>query len=74
MAKTIKVLKDVAVKEEAMQIVKLLASGKTITQISETMDCNKRTMEGKISAIKDKFSANTLPHLVAFFIRKGLIK
>lgn len=74
MAKSIKIFRDIKISADTITIVRLLSNGETVVDIADRLKINKRTMEGKISAIKNMFDVLTLPHLVAFFLRNKLIK
>jgi len=73
-AKYVAVLKDIPVSEHTVEIVGLLANGKTLKGISEELNVNQRTLEARIVVIKNDFNATTLMHLVAIFFRNKLIK
>lgn len=60
--------------ESDAKIAQLLANGFTVEEIGDKLKVRKRTMEGRIMAAKKKALAETLPHLVANYFRKGLIK
>ena len=60
--------------EHDAEIAQMLADGKTATEIGNILNINKRTFEYKVSNAKKRALAETLPHLVANYLRKGLIK
>lgn len=60
--------------ESDAEIAQLLADGKTVNEVADKLKVNKRTMEAKVMSAKKKALAATLPHLVANYFRKGLIK
>ena len=60
--------------EHDAEIAQMLADGMTVSEISKELEINKRTMEQKVSNAKKRALAETLPHLVANYLRKGLIK
>jgi len=60
--------------ESDAEIAQLLADGKTVNEVADKLKVNKRTMEAKVMSAKKKALAETLPHLVANYFRKGLIK
>ena len=60
--------------ESDAELAQMLADGFTVTQIAKKLKVNQRTMEGKIVTAKKKALAKTLPHLIANYFRKGLIK
>ncbi len=73
--KKIKVLQSVKIEGDMIKAVSMLSNGKTIWEISKALEINtRRTLEGRILAIKTKFEIATLPQLVAFFFRNKLIK
>ena len=57
-----------------IQIVKMLSNGYTVKEIAEKEETNIRSMEARLIRIKDKSNAENIPHLVANYLRKGLIK
>jgi DNA-binding CsgD family transcriptional regulator len=60
--------------EQDAKIAQLLANGKKVSQIAKTLKYNIRTMEAKIVSAKKRADVKTLPHFVAKYLRKGLIK
>lgn len=63
----------VNVTERETQLVKLLADGNTLPEISKQTDTKLRTLEAKVSILKRKYQSQTLANLVAVFLRNKLI-
>jgi DNA-binding NarL/FixJ family response regulator len=59
--------------DHAKKIVSLLSTGYNITMIADMLNVNQRTLEAQISRIKAEYAAETLPHLVAIFMRNKVI-
>lgn len=56
------------------QILQYLADDKRPGEIAAKMVYSKRTVEGKVDALRDKFGCETVAGLVAFFFRINLVK
>lgn len=56
------------------QIVSLISIGYTIPEIASAAKINKRTLEARLIRLRDKSGSLNLAHLVANYLRKGLIK
>jgi DNA-binding CsgD family transcriptional regulator len=57
-----------------IEIVQLLSFGYSVKEIGEMNGINRRTLEARIDRERGKVFANTVAHLVAIYLRKGLIK
>jgi len=55
------------------EILRLLAQGKDNKEISRLLDISYRTVETHRAKIMKKLNLHTLPHLVAFAMRSGII-
>ncbi len=60
--------------EKDAEIAQLLSEGYTTAEVAAKFKVSLRTLEGRIVTAKKKALAHTLPHLVANYFRKGLIK
>lgn len=67
-------MKKTNLNESDAEIVQLLADGYTVKEISVKLSVKKRSLEGKVLRAKEKALASSLSHLVAIYLRKGLIK
>jgi len=56
------------------QIVKMLSNGHTVKEIADKAEMNIRSMEAKLIRIRDRSNSLNAAHLVANYLRKGLIK
>lgn len=56
------------------EVVQHLADGKSVKEISALSGIKARTIEGKIVRMKYRTYSLTVAHLVANYLRKGLIK
>ena len=56
------------------QIVRLLSLGKTATEISVKYNLSPRTIEKRLEIIRAAYQVNNTTHLVAHFLRLGIIK
>lgn len=64
----------VTVSQQDLDIVNKLSNGLTCGEIGFSYNLSKRTIEAHVSKLKNYFDCDTIPQLVATFIRKGLIK
>lgn len=56
------------------KIVEMLSHGYTVKEIADYLVMNVRTVEARLTRIRDKVNAKNLHHLVAIYLRKKLIK
>lgn len=63
----------VKISEDDVKTVKLYSDGFRTSAIAKKCKVSPRTIEARAETLKRKFSAKTLPHLVALFIRQNLI-
>lgn len=56
-----------------LQIIRLLAEGKTVKEASALMNMNVRAVEARIVRLREKDGASTITHLVAKFLMRGQI-
>jgi len=64
----------VIVSERDAKIVFHVSNGLSSKQIGEKMKISHRTVEERIASLKRTFDCDSISHLVAYFLRKGLIK
>lgn len=64
----------VVVSDREVGIVKMLSNGVTVKQIAVEMGINRRTLENTCNRLRFDFDCNTLPQLVATFLRKKIIE
>jgi DNA-binding CsgD family transcriptional regulator len=57
-----------------IDIVRKLSNGITVPEMAIEMDKNRRSLETTVDKIKKRYKCKTLAHLVATFIREGIIK
>jgi DNA-binding CsgD family transcriptional regulator len=57
-----------------IELVQLVSDGYSIREISESSGVNVRTLEATMQRARDKSFATSAAHLVAIYLRKGLIK
>jgi len=74
MAKLIKVENKVLITAEMVEIVVLLSEDKSVLQIAEILEVNRRTLEAKMMLIKKECGVKTLQGMVGLFFRNKLIK
>lgn len=60
--------------EEKIEIVKGISEGKTLSEISDDLKVNTKTLEKRLERLRVDYQAKTSCHLVAIFIRKKIIK
>jgi DNA-binding CsgD family transcriptional regulator len=61
-------------KKTEIDIVRKLSKGITVPQISALTGKNRRSLESTTEKLKKLYNCKTLAHLVATFIREGIIK
>lgn len=64
----------VEVNAKEVDIVNLLSQDLTVSQIALKLEINARTMEAKVSRLKEKTETKTLQGLVSLFFRNKLIE
>lgn len=64
----------VAVPADVKEMVKMLADGFTAEQIASKKFTNKRAIESLLYRTRIAHGANNTTHLVAIFLRNGIIK
>ena len=57
-----------------VKIVDLLSKGKGSVEVGKLGGISNRTVESIIATLKFQYKCENIPHLVATFLRKGLIK
>lgn len=57
-----------------VELVKRLADGNTIIEISKSSGINRRTLEKRIVVLRERCLCNTVAQLVAVYFRKKLIE
>ena len=65
--------KVVKVTIREMSIVKMLSDGLRTSKIAEVLDLSPRTIETLIQNLKLRTLSDTIPHLVAIFLRNKII-
>ncbi len=71
--KTIKLEREIRVKEEDILIIKMLGESMTAREIAEATGINIRTVEAKIAALRKKYGVAGNVGLVMLFYRNKLI-
>ncbi len=56
------------------EVVKQLSNGKTAKEIAASGGVSSRLVESIVAKLFDEYGCRNTPHLVATFLRKGLIK
>lgn len=64
----------IVVSEVEAKIVSHYANGLAAKEIGEKLKISHRTVESHIANLKRTFDCNSVTHLVAHFLREGLIK
>lgn len=64
---------EVNVTDLEKSVVKLLADGCTVPEIAKALALNSRTLETRVSNIRERYTARNIAHLVAIFLRNKLI-
>ena len=54
------------------EIIQHLANGMTVNEIAELSGKNKRSIEGRISVLRERHDCKTVTQLVVCYIKKGL--
>lgn len=62
------------ISEREIKYVEMLSLGKNVGDISREVGVNKRTLEFHLNKMRYQLGCNNLTHLVAKFIREGIIK
>lgn len=70
----IKTKDSVVLTTEMVNLVSDLSRGKTVKEVAAKTKQNRRTLEARINSMKDKYRCTTIAHLVANFLRLGIIK
>ena len=65
---------SVVITEHHVKIVTMLSKGKTYSDIANSTKTNTRTIEGQILILRRKYKCGNVTHLVAHFLRLGIIK
>ena len=74
METVIKSEKIVVVTERNVEIIKDYSNGISTKDIADKYKISRRTVEQIMAKLKFQFDCDSLGHLVATFIRKGLMK
>jgi DNA-binding CsgD family transcriptional regulator len=61
-------------KKSEIDIVRKLSKGITVPVMADEMDKNKRSIETTLDKLRKRYKCKTIAHLVATFIREGIIK
>lgn len=69
-----KITVNIITRAKEIEIVKLLADGYNVREVSEKMKTNKRSLEAKLALMRGKYRTTTLAGLVAIFLRNKLIE
>lgn len=56
------------------ELVQMLSDGYRVIEISVEKSINKRTLEKRILVLRERCVCKTVTHLVANYLRRGLIK
>ena len=56
------------------ELIQLISEGKTIEHVADYWKINRRTVDRYLDAMRYKYEAVNLYHLVAIFLRKKMIK
>jgi DNA-binding CsgD family transcriptional regulator len=64
----------VVVTQRNVDIISQYSNGIHISSIAKKHKLSVRSVEAVIAKLKDEFNCKSLPHLIATFFRKGLIK
>lgn len=64
----------VIVSQRNVDMVMAYSNGHSMAAIAKKQKLSKRTIESVFNKLRAEFGCKNLPHLVATFIRKGLIK
>lgn len=64
----------IVVAERDVKMVKMLSDGAIMRKIAAELSLSKRTVENLLNNLRDEFNCDTLPHLVATFLRKKIIE
>jgi DNA-binding CsgD family transcriptional regulator len=67
-------MKQQPLTKKEIDVVQKLSRGITVPEISAITGINKRTLETITDKMKKRYKCKTLAHLVATFIRMGIIK
>lgn len=59
--------------EKEISLVKMLSDGINQDSIAEAIGQNKFTMATELAALRQRYQCKNSTHLVAFFLRNGLI-
>jgi DNA-binding CsgD family transcriptional regulator len=70
----LKKYKEVELSQRDIAIVKMLSNGMTANEISNQSNISSRTVEMAVLSLRDKYKCKNTPHLVAYFLRKQIIK
>lgn len=60
--------------ERQVELVSLIASGLTTDQAADKVNLQRQSAYNILSLARNKVGANTMPHLVAICLEKGLIE
>lgn len=70
---TTKIEVELTPSEKEIKLVKMLSDGVNQDSIAETIGQNKFTMATELSILRQRYQCKNSTHLVAFFLRNGLI-
>jgi len=56
------------------KIIEMLSEGYGYTDIAKDLYLKRNTVSQYVYALEDRFSAQTVPHLIAILFREGIIK
>lgn len=65
---------DISVDDWEKNVVRLIADGYSVPEISSMVKLHKRNVEYKLGKLKTRLQCATLAELVAFFLRHKLIE
>lgn len=65
--------REIALDEEEMQIVRLLADGLVLDSIARRLSLSERTLRRRIRALCDRFGVDTPVQVVVIAARNGLL-
>jgi DNA-binding CsgD family transcriptional regulator len=64
----------VTVTDDERAIVVMFSNGQSATKVARSLNLAPRTIESKLARLRYLFNVENTTHLVATFLRKGLIK
>jgi DNA-binding CsgD family transcriptional regulator len=62
------------IKEEHKVMVQLLSEGKAYKEIAKEMKCKKSELTNWLHRLRASLNCKSSSHLVAYFLRNGIIK